>query len=68
MDKGRISPGLSRHRLHVWLRPSLVASFRWRQKTEDWQAIAGLVAAAAVTSLAIHTAVHVGRATMFVSL
>ena len=27
-----------------------------------------LVAAAPVTSLAIHTAVHVGRATMFVSL
>jgi hypothetical protein len=29
VDEGRISPGLSRHRLHVWLPSSLVASFRW---------------------------------------
>jgi len=42
VDKGRISPGLSRHRPHVWLRPSLVALFRWRQKTNIWHAIASL--------------------------
>jgi hypothetical protein len=38
--QGAESAGLSRHRPHVWLRLSLVASFRWRQKSENWQAIA----------------------------
>jgi ATP-dependent protease ClpP protease subunit len=42
----------------VWLGGSLVASFRWRRKTEDWQETAGLATSASLHRWALQTAVQ----------